>query len=125
VNRFAALKADTDVFTTFEGDNTVLLQLVAKGLLTEYGDEFGNLDTAGMVRYLASTAVETVIEKTNGRVLWNRLRSVVPGLDGEPAEGVLDSDYHLAMLAGVARRLKRASTAAGTPRWCSAPASRT
>ncbi len=29
-NRFAALKADTDVFTTFEGDNTVLLQLVAK-----------------------------------------------------------------------------------------------
>src|SRR3954452_8846792 len=26
-NRFAALKADTDVFTTFEGDNTVLLQL--------------------------------------------------------------------------------------------------
>ena len=32
-NRFADLKADTDVFTTFEGDNTVLLQLVAKGLL--------------------------------------------------------------------------------------------
>ena len=31
VNRFAALKADTDVFTTFEGDNHVLLQLVAKG----------------------------------------------------------------------------------------------
>src|SRR4051795_7013753 len=26
-SRFAALKADTDVFTTFEGDNTVLLQL--------------------------------------------------------------------------------------------------
>src|SRR6185436_20952156 len=36
VNRFAALKADSDVFTTFEGDNTVLLQLVAKGLLSEY-----------------------------------------------------------------------------------------
>ena len=30
-NRFAALKADSDVFTTFEGDNTVLMQLVAKG----------------------------------------------------------------------------------------------
>ena len=28
-NRLATLKADTDVFTTFEGDNTVLLQLVA------------------------------------------------------------------------------------------------
>ena len=35
-NRFDALRADTDVFTTFEGDNHVLLQLVAKGLLTDY-----------------------------------------------------------------------------------------
>ena len=32
-NRLPQLKADTDVFTTFEGDNTVLLQLVAKELL--------------------------------------------------------------------------------------------
>ena len=29
VNRFAALKADTDIFTTFEGDNTVLMLLLA------------------------------------------------------------------------------------------------
>ncbi|PWG73801.1 acyl-CoA oxidase, partial [Enterococcus hirae] len=36
VNRFAALKADTEVFTTFEGDNIVLQQLLAKGLLTDY-----------------------------------------------------------------------------------------
>lgn len=34
INRFAALKADADIFTTFEGDNTVLLQLVAKNLLS-------------------------------------------------------------------------------------------
>ena len=38
-NRFAALKADTDVFTTFEGDNTVLMQLVAKNLLAELNDK--------------------------------------------------------------------------------------
>ena len=43
----AAMKADTDVFTTFEGDNTVLLQLVSKGLLTSYRDHFGDLDTLG------------------------------------------------------------------------------
>ena len=30
VNRFAALKADTDIFTTFEGDNTVLMLLAAR-----------------------------------------------------------------------------------------------
>src|SRR3989449_8014431 len=41
------LKADTDVFTTFEGDNTVLLQLVAKGLLTNFRAEFGSMDTVG------------------------------------------------------------------------------
>src|SRR6478736_9000674 len=44
VNRFAALKADTDVFTTFEGDNHVLMQLVAKGLLTDYAGEFEEMD---------------------------------------------------------------------------------
>src|SRR3954466_11918126 len=43
-NRFAALRADTDVFTTFEGDNTVLLQLCANNLLTDYRDQFGELD---------------------------------------------------------------------------------
>ena len=45
-NRFTALKADTDVFTTFEGDNHVLLQLVAKGLLTDYASEFEDMDDA-------------------------------------------------------------------------------
>ena len=38
-NRLGALRADTDVFTTFEGDNHILLQLVAKGLLTDYSSE--------------------------------------------------------------------------------------
>ncbi len=44
VNRFAALKADTDVFTTFEGDNMVLMMLVARGLLTDFRDHFGELN---------------------------------------------------------------------------------
>ncbi|MBU8895503.1 acyl-CoA dehydrogenase family protein [Corallococcus sp. M34] len=39
-NRLPTLKADTDVFTTFEGDNTVLLQLVAKSLMTGYRQRF-------------------------------------------------------------------------------------
>ncbi len=38
-NRLTALRADVDVFTTFEGDNHVLTQLVAKELLTAYADE--------------------------------------------------------------------------------------
>ena len=46
-NRLGELKADTDVFTTFEGDNTILLQLVAKSLLTGYRDDFADLDPIG------------------------------------------------------------------------------
>jgi acyl-CoA oxidase len=41
-NEFADLKADTEIFTTFEGDNHVLLQLVAKSLLTDFKEEFSS-----------------------------------------------------------------------------------
>jgi len=116
VNRFAALKADTDVFTTFEGDNHVLLQLVAKGLLTDYSSEFEDMDQFGLVRFVAGMAVETVIEKTNVHKLLERVKDLLPGGDEWDQEaGLLDPDYQLAMLrfreehmlAGVARRLKR------------------
>ncbi|MFL6095023.1 MAG: acyl-CoA dehydrogenase family protein, partial [Blastococcus sp.] len=60
-NRLPHLKADTDVFTTFEGDNTVLLQLVAKGLLTGYRDTFGSLDGWGRVGFIADMVRETVL----------------------------------------------------------------
>jgi acyl-CoA oxidase len=115
-NRFDALKADTDVFTTFEGDNHVLLQLVAKGLLTDYASEFEDIDQFGMVRFVAGLAVETVIEKTNVHKLIERIRDVLPGGDEWDQEaGLLDPNYHRMMfryreehmLAGVARRLKR------------------
>jgi acyl-CoA oxidase len=116
VNRFAALKADSDIFTTFEGDNHVLLQLVAKGLLTHYASEFEDLDQLGMVRYVAGLAVETVIEKTSAHKLLERVRDLLPGGDDWDREaGLLDPEYQLAMLrfreehmlAGLARRLKR------------------
>ena len=115
-NRFTALKADTDVFTTFEGDNTVLLQLVAKGLLTDYSSAFGDLDQLGMVRFVAGLAVETVVERMNVHKLVERVRDLLPGGDEWDQEaGLLDPQYQLAMLrfreehmlGGVARRLKR------------------
>ena len=117
MNRFDALRADTDVFTTFEGDNHILLQLVAKGLLTDYADEFENLDQLGMMRFVASVAVETVIERTSVHKLLDRVRDVLPqgDTDTDPDAGILDTTYHLNllrwreehMLSGVARRLKR------------------
>ncbi|CAM3319852.1 acyl-CoA dehydrogenase [Nocardioides dubius] len=114
-NRFAALKADTDVFTTFEGDNTVLIQLVAKGLLTGYSSEFSDLDQLGMVRFVASMAVDSVIERTSVHKLFERVKDLLPGGDEWSQEaGLLDPNYQQAMLrfreehlvSGVARRLK-------------------
>ena len=114
-NRFDALKADTDVFTTFEGDNHVLLQLVAKGLLTDYSTNFEELDQFGVARFVADLAVETVIERTAVHKLLERLRDVLPSDTGDDETGLLDPDYQLTMLrwreehvlSGLARRLKR------------------
>jgi acyl-CoA oxidase len=113
VNRLPQLKADTDVFTTFEGDNTVLLQLVAKTLLTRYQDEFGQLDTLGMVRFVTDQVVETVIERTGARSIVQRLIDAVPGREEDVS--LLDRGYQLSLfewrekhaLDGVARRLRQ------------------
>ena len=48
-NRIGDLKNDTDIFTTFEGDNTVLLQLAAKGVLSDFKSE---LNAGGFVSVL-------------------------------------------------------------------------
>ena len=61
-NQFARLKADTDVFTTFEGANPVLLQLVAKGLLSRFRRDLGDLTMWGMARYLAELAGTRIAE---------------------------------------------------------------
>lgn len=121
-NRFAALKADTDVFTTFEGDNHVLLQLVAKGLLTDYAGEFEDMNQLGMVRFVAGLAVDTVLERTAVHKLLERVRDLLPsGADTEP--DLRDPDYQLAMLSfreehvlgSVARRLKAGVDRGGNP----------
>jgi acyl-CoA oxidase len=111
-NRLPGLKADTDVFTTFEGDNTVLLQLVAKELLTGYRDHFGELDWLGTARFVTDQAFETVVEKLGARRLVQRL--VDAGRDEE--QSLLDRSWHVEMfeyrerhlLETLARRLRRA-----------------
>src|SRR4051812_18323150 len=63
-SRFAALKADTDGFTPFEGDNTVLLQLAAKNLLPDYKDAFGALAPLARAQFVASQALGALAERT-------------------------------------------------------------
>jgi acyl-CoA oxidase len=118
-NRLPALKADTDVFTTFEGDNTVLLQLVAKGLLTGYRDAFGSLDGWGRLAFVAEQVRETVLERTAARGLIQRLVDAVPGRDEEVS--LLDRGWQLAAfeyrekhrLDGAIKRLRKGAATPG------------
>ncbi|SHG66399.1 acyl-CoA dehydrogenase family protein [Flagellimonas flava] len=53
-NRIADLKGDVDIFTTFEGDNTVLLQLAAKGVLSDFKAEFNSAGFTSVLKLLGS-----------------------------------------------------------------------
>ena len=63
-NRLTGLYQDLDVYVTFEGDNTVLLQLVAKRLVGDHAAELMGLDATGMARY--------VVERAASRTGWRR-----------------------------------------------------
>ncbi|MEX2459315.1 MAG: acyl-CoA dehydrogenase, partial [Actinomycetota bacterium] len=113
-NRLAALKADTDVFTTFEGDNTVLMQLVAKGLLTDYKEELSDMDLVATVRFVASRAWDSIAEAVPTGIVASVL-AALPGRDGDEGamrdrrfqmEAMTFREQHL--IHGLGRRLKRA-----------------
>lgn len=59
-NRIAVLRGDIDVWTTFEGDNTVLYQLLAKALLTEYRQEFADMGVIRLLTRRARTALKAM-----------------------------------------------------------------
>lgn len=61
-NQLVGLHQDLDVYCTFEGDNTVLLQLVAKRLLSDYTSELTSIDRAGIGRFIAQRA-ETLAKR--------------------------------------------------------------
>ncbi|KAA2218601.1 acyl-CoA dehydrogenase family protein [Maribacter flavus] len=52
-NRIADLKGDVDIFTTFEGDNNVLLQLAAKGVLSDFKSEFNSAGFSSVLKLLS------------------------------------------------------------------------
>ncbi|MCE0761347.1 acyl-CoA dehydrogenase family protein [Pseudonocardia kujensis] len=107
-NLLPQLKADTDVFTTFEGDNTVLLQLLAKNLLADYGKGVQKLSPLGLARFVGSQALDAAAERTGVNKLPRRLpgRGFRPRDRAEQRRLLADRAEHL--LAGVARRLRPA-----------------
>lgn len=116
-NQITLLRSDADVFATFEGDNTVLLQLVAKGLLTDYREMWGDLDMLGMVQAAVRTFSSAVIERTAARPLIERLVSAA----GSEKEQLLSRGWHVSMfeerekhvLESLAGRLRTAAKQEG------------
>ncbi|WP_299060965.1 acyl-CoA dehydrogenase [uncultured Polaribacter sp.] len=53
-NQIADLKGDVDIFTTFEGDNHVLLQLAAKGVLSDFKSEFNSAGFTAVLKLLGA-----------------------------------------------------------------------
>ena len=68
-NRLTQLRADLDIYATFEGDNNVLLQLVAKRLLTDYSRTFAKADAGVMAHYVAGQVNEAVVNRSGLRRL--------------------------------------------------------
>ncbi|NKX49185.1 acyl-CoA dehydrogenase, partial [Arthrobacter deserti] len=66
-NRPALLRADLDIYATFEGDNNVLLQLVAKRLLADYAQEFRRADFGVLARWVAAQAADVTLHRTGLR----------------------------------------------------------
>lgn len=96
-NGLTVLRGDADVFATFEGDNTVLLQLVAKGLLSGYKEMVGDLDVRGMVQFAARSFGGQVVEATSARPLVSRL--VAAAARRSEADTLLERGWHLSMFA--------------------------
>lgn len=102
-NRIDRLKNDTDVYTTFEGDNTVLMQLVAKGRLSEFKKEFSDINFFGMLNYVTEKA-KVGLTEMNPLTTRNTDES-----------HLLDSEFHLAafryrekdILTSAAKRFKK------------------
>jgi acyl-CoA oxidase len=61
-NRIGELKADLEIYTTFEGDNVVLLQQVAASLLKEFREQFKLIGSA--LNFVAEN-VTTMVREQN------------------------------------------------------------
>ncbi|TFD62010.1 acyl-CoA dehydrogenase [Cryobacterium sp. Hh7] len=114
-NRLVGLRADLDIFATFEGDNNVLLQLVAKRLLTDYSRKFATADAGALARYVVQHAAGRAYHGTGLRTLAQAVadrgstaRSVGALRDADVQRELL-TDRVESMIAEVAGKLRGAT----------------
>jgi len=111
-HRLTGLRADLDVYVTFEGDNNVMLQLVAKRLLTDYAKAFKSPDFGTLANYVAGQVGEATINRGGLRGLAQKMvdfgstaRSVGFVKEEEHQHQLLTDRVHT-MIAKLANNLK-------------------
>ncbi|WP_203566583.1 acyl-CoA dehydrogenase family protein [Aestuariimicrobium ganziense] len=113
-NGITQIRQDADVFATFEGDNTVLSQLVAKALLLDYKQTWGDLDLRGTAQATARMLGGTFLERTTARSLIDRLVTTAsrqPESDKLRARGwhvQMFEDRERHVVEGLAKRMRAA-----------------
>ncbi len=114
-NRLTSLRADLDVYATFEGDNNVLLQLVAKRLLTDYSKKFASADAGALAQFVAGQVSDAAVNRTGLRRLAQSVvdfgstaRSVGYIRDSDSQRQLL-TDRVQTMIAEIAGRLRNAN----------------
>ena len=114
-NRLTSLRADMDIYATFEGDNNVLLQLVAKRLLTDYSRKFAGADAGAMAAFVAEQLGDAAINRTGLRRLgqsivdWGSTARSVGYIRDTDSQRQLLTDRVQTMIAEIAARLRPAS----------------
>ncbi|MEJ4089628.1 acyl-CoA dehydrogenase [Galbibacter orientalis] len=92
-NKIPHIKGDVDIFTTFEGDNTVLIQLAAKGILTNFKTEFNSDNFMDVLKYV-------------GTQLSDRLTTINPIFTNKTdKEHLFDTEFHKEAFEYRTRRL--------------------
>lgn len=114
-NRLTGLRADLDIYVTFEGDNNVLLQLVAKRLLGDYAKQFKGADSAALARFAVAQGAAKAYHGAGLRILGQRVRDFgstarsVSELRDAETQRLLLTDRVESMVAELAGRLRPAS----------------
>lgn len=116
-NRLVQLRADLDVYVTFEGDNTVLLQLVGKRLLGDFAKSFKGASKADVARFAADQFFDRAQTLTGLRGLsqdvrdLGRVQNASIALRDREVQRELLEDRVSTMVAEIAGRLRHAPKA--------------